>query len=1052
MRNSFEEKALSSVKKPKPRRPLAASVPVETRPLNLKWLIIPGVWLLLTVSAYLAYSNSFDGRLFFDDLSSVIGNPHLQVFSNPKTRWTWEGWKNALGAEIDTPFAGRPIVSLTFALNHWWAFTWHKAEIPEFYGVLPPHHWFYHAVNFGFHVAVAILLWHFLRRTFRAPNVAQYTGKHADLWATAISLIWTVHPLNTETVVYVTQRTEQVLSFFLLLTIYSSSRAIDARSTFSRIAWQVTSFLACCLGMASKENMVGVPLLVILYDRAFYFSTWREIFQKRLWFYTAIFTTYTLLIYINAATFGVITPPEPPKQVAPPSMQTVQPGAKLPTPETESDKTLHWKPAWRIALSHTARLLGLLSLMVFFDRMLYYLDLRTLFCERWRYYAFALGGIAVLLIAQETLSRTALWGARLPVEATVHGAPPPVSTKPNWSTYTDASKTVAAAVGKTLRMQWPADLVEFLMLKGPFLVLLSLVIVGAEKWSGATWAVVRSRAMYYVALIGLFMCLYVRAEVGPRGMSVGFGFERMDWLEYLITQNWCLLRYLRLCIIPTGLCVDYGRLAILDLPDVVPGAIVVLSLLALTVWGWIYKPWVGFIGAWFFFILAPTSSFIPIVTEVGAERRMYLPLAAVLVAIGVALAALIRKLRGKLSTAEEATPETEPKQSLGTIGTVFCWAVLVWVVLIYGFMSYQRNKDYLTESTLYGHIPKVFPWNERGCNNYAKICIDENRIEEAEYWLNNALEIDPEYSDAFTNRGIIYHRRKQMDRAIQNATDALRWNPMNPSAWNNRGNAFIELKLFHKAVADFTRLTEINPRGVEGYYGRANTYYLSGEPRKALSDIDQVILRSPGDYKAYNTRGNILKQLGEYERAIEAFSTGVDLVFKEAASARNPCVPALKLAMEGKINEPLNINGQTATVHQVVLQFYNRTTLATILGNRADAYRNLIAKFPSAKQNMFDDLTRAIILHTENPMYFLARAQQNFENKAFPQAFSDFNEVLKIQPNAVDGLRGRILSAVELKNWDIVKQDVKMLRELGAPVDAPTLAKFKELSGRDDIQ
>ena len=48
-------------------------------------------------------------------------------------------------------------------------------------------------------------------------------------------------------------------------------------------------------------------------------------------------------------------------------------------------------------------------------------------------------------------------------------------------------------------------------------------------------------------------------------------------------------------------------------------------------------------------------------------------------------------------------------------------------------------------------------------------------MEEAEYWLNHALEIDPEYSDAFTNRGIIYHRRKQMDRAIQNATEALRW-------------------------------------------------------------------------------------------------------------------------------------------------------------------------------------------------------------------------------------------------------------------------------------
>ena len=43
---------------------------------------------------------------------------------------------------------------------------------------------------------------------------------------------------------------------------------------------------------------------------------------------------------------------------------------------------------------------------------------------------------------------------------------------------------------------------------------------------------------------------------------------------------------------------------------------------------------IGFLGACFFLTLAPTSSFVPIATEVGAERRMYLPLAS-LVVLGV---------------------------------------------------------------------------------------------------------------------------------------------------------------------------------------------------------------------------------------------------------------------------------------------------------------------------------------------------------------------------------------------------------------------------------
>ena len=53
----------------------------------------------------------------------------------------------------------------------------------------------------------------------------------------------------------------------------------------------------------------------------------------------------------------------------------------------------------------------------------------------------------------------------------------------------------------------------------------------------------------------------------------------------------------------------------------------------------------GFAGAWFFVILAPTSSVVPIVTEVAAEHRMYLPLAAVIVVAVLGVDALLRRVR-----------------------------------------------------------------------------------------------------------------------------------------------------------------------------------------------------------------------------------------------------------------------------------------------------------------------------------------------------------------------------------------------------------------------
>src|SRR5262249_15010774 len=78
------------------------------------------------------------------------------------------------------------------------------------------------------------------------------------------------------------------------------------------------------------------------------------------------------------------------------------------------------------------------------------------------------------------------------------------------------------------------------------------------------------------------------------------------------------------------------------------GALIVLSIFGLQAlaprlpverWGWL-----GFIGAWFLMILAPSSSIVPIATEMAAERRIYLPLAAVVVLMLIGVETLRRSL------------------------------------------------------------------------------------------------------------------------------------------------------------------------------------------------------------------------------------------------------------------------------------------------------------------------------------------------------------------------------------------------------------------------
>ena len=87
-----------------------------------------------------------------------------------------------------------------------------------------------------------------------------------------------------------------------------------------------------------------------------------------------------------------------------------------------------------------------------------------------------------------------------------------------------------------------------------------------------------------------------------------------------------IARDLWLAVWPRGLVANYGWPRPLTLADVWPHALFLLALLSATIVHCVGFPPIGFLAAWFFMTLAPTSSIVPIATEVGAERRMYLPL------------------------------------------------------------------------------------------------------------------------------------------------------------------------------------------------------------------------------------------------------------------------------------------------------------------------------------------------------------------------------------------------------------------------------------------
>jgi tetratricopeptide (TPR) repeat protein len=189
---------------------------------------------LITAAVTLAYSNTFLVPFIFDDIPDIIEKAFIKTLSLQ-----------------NSPFPNRPILDFTLAIN---------------YALSGLNVWSYHLVNLLIHILAALTLFGIVRRTLSQGLLGE---RHApvSIWlALAATLLWALHPIQTQAVTYVIQRCESLMGLFFLLTLYFAIRGWHASKTG---IWHALAFLSCLLGVGSKEVMVVAPFLVFIYDITF---------------------------------------------------------------------------------------------------------------------------------------------------------------------------------------------------------------------------------------------------------------------------------------------------------------------------------------------------------------------------------------------------------------------------------------------------------------------------------------------------------------------------------------------------------------------------------------------------------------------------------------------------------------------------------------------------------------------------------------------------------------------------------------------------------------
>ncbi|MFG0247688.1 MAG: tetratricopeptide repeat protein [Phycisphaeraceae bacterium JB051] len=220
------------------------------------------VWLILLLVVAAIYVSSMQGGFYLDDLAVIQQNQAIRDLGQSLSR---------------SLLTARGPVKLSFAINY-------------AIGELDPSG--YRLGNVLIHWINAVLLYLLLVRVLTCQQVG-YTPNRAVGLAMCASLVWVLHPLASQPVLYVSQRSELMMASFFIATLYAFVRSVQ--SQMHRRVWQVLAVVCCALAILCKLVAFSLPIVVLLLDRLLLSDRWKTVWQQRRWVHASLFACWALL-------------------------------------------------------------------------------------------------------------------------------------------------------------------------------------------------------------------------------------------------------------------------------------------------------------------------------------------------------------------------------------------------------------------------------------------------------------------------------------------------------------------------------------------------------------------------------------------------------------------------------------------------------------------------------------------------------------------------------------------------------------------------------------
>ncbi len=149
----------------------------------------------------------------------------------------------------------------------------------------------------------------------------------------------------------------------------------------------------------------------------------------------------------------------------------------------------------------------------------------------------------------------------------------------------------------------------------------------------------------------------------------------------------------------------------------------------------------------------------------------------------------------------------------------------------------------------------------------AELALGVNKLnpggyQEAMVHFNRAIQIWPEYGEAYLNRAVAEHDSSEPAAALADLDKALNFDPDSTKAYNVRGQIYLENGDPRRAIAEFSKSIRVEST-LAGHYQRGQAYEKLGDHHQAIADFDAAIHESSDAPYTYRARSVARRAIGD---------------------------------------------------------------------------------------------------------------------------------------------------------------------------------------------